>query len=88
MPGKLCVGQATNNSGAALLSSSKAYCAGMLFRTQGTAAEKPSTDNPHGTTSDDAIAWDLGWKKADAAAGGSMTRADMGCCSVPPAVAA
>ena len=88
MPGKLCVGQATNNSGAALLSSSKAYCEGMLYRSGGTVLERPEADNPHDDGSEDSEAWVLGWTLANTYSGGSIPEDEYGCCAPVGAIPA
>jgi len=88
MAGKLCIGEHANNIGAGHLSASKAYCEGMAFRASGTALEKPVQSNPHKTSSEDWRAWNFGWSKADSNAGGSISKADLGCCAaVPPVLA-
>ena len=86
MAGKICVGSATNNSGASNLRSSKAFCEGLNWRAQGTAAAYPITDNPFdGDGSEAEAAWDAGWTVANGAAGGTITASDAPCCAVTAA---
>lgn len=79
MPGQLCDGHALRT---AKSKDSKAYCAGMAYRASGYGDAVPVTDNPHESGSDAAVAWAAGWDAADAKVGGTMTQAEMGCCSV------
>ncbi len=83
MAGKLCFGTLTNNAGAGRLSASHAFCEGLAWRAQGTALAFPITDNPHAAGSEDGDAWDRGWTVTDTAAGGSVSKADAPCCSIP-----
>jgi len=89
MAGKICTGTPTANAGAARLSASKAFCEGIVFRSQGTAAAYPITGNPHdGLGSEDEASWDAGWTVADDAAPGAITASDAPCCAVSTAVVA
>lgn len=64
MAGKMCTGAVTKN--AALPHQSIAYCEGMLYRSEDTAANRPITGNPHdGDGSEAEVAWDAGWTAAD-----------------------
>lgn len=83
MPGLLCTGATLKDAN---VKNSKAYCEGMAYRQSDTALNAPKEDNPHAAGSDASDAWDTGWGVADAAAGGNMSKADLGCCSVPLAV--
>lgn len=86
MPGKICDG---NDASLNEIRNSKAYCEGMAYRAGGTAAGRPLTGNPYdGDGSEAETAWDAGWAVADGAAGGTLTKTQMGCCSVQPAVSA
>ena len=87
MSGKMCFGSSYANAGAGHLRSSKAFCEGMAYRAEGTAAAQPKANNPHVSGSEAAVAWDLGWDFTDAAAGGEIsTKAT--CCSVTGTISA
>lgn len=83
MAGKLCTGAPTNNAGAGILSSSKAFCEGLAWRAQGTAVAFPISDNPHEPGSEDADAWDAGWTVTNAAAGTTVDPDNCPCCAAP-----
>ena len=83
MPGKLCFGTQFANAGAGRLSASHAFCEGLYWRSQGTAAAFPITDNPHAVGSEDADAWDRGWTVTDSAAGSTVDPTDAPCCAIP-----
>lgn len=80
MPGVFCNGVDTDQP---YVSESRAYCEGMLYRAGGTALQRPITDNPHAVASDpiDNANWDRGWTLADDNAGGTISKADAGCCA-------
>ena len=79
MPGKMCTGRVENNAGN--MKNSKAFCEGIRYRASGTGAQAPVTDNPHGAGSESAIAWQTGWTIADDAAGGNVSKGQLGCCA-------
>jgi len=81
MSGKMCTGKPTAN--AFLPMESKAYCAGGLYRSQGTAALFPVANNPNQPDSPDADAWDRGWNVVDSQAGGVVDPDAMPCCATP-----
>ena len=81
MPGKLCDGATMYNAGAGRLSASKAYCEAIAYRAAGSAIAHPKLFNPHPPSSEDGLAWDRGWDKAQASAGGELSKADRGCCA-------
>ena len=84
-------GKIYDGNDAALLEvrNSRSFCEGMQFRGQGTAAAFPATGNPYdGEGTEEETAWDEGWGVAHAAAGGSITSADMACCGVNPDISA
>lgn len=90
MAGQRCAGRDAAAPKNANVRNTKAFCEGMLYRTTDTAANAPKANNPHpgGSTKTD---WDAGWDIADAAAGGVLGKADVGCCAlngvaVPPAI--
>lgn len=85
MAGKLCVGASTPQNNAARFKNSKAYCEGIIYRASGTAAEKPSTDNPHASGSEANFAWEDGWLDADDASGGTLDLSGS-CCAAVPAI--
>ena len=80
--GNLCFGSVYNNCGMAHVSDSKAFCKAIDFRVSGTALERPKANNPFPVGSSEAIAWDNGWDKAQASAGGVMGKAEAPCCAV------
>ena len=84
MAGKLCFGSVYNNCGPAHISDSRAYCKAIDFRVSGTALERPKANNPFIAGSSEAIAWDHGWDKANASAGGTMDVSDAPCCAINP----
>lgn len=87
MAGKLCFGSVYANAGAGHLQSSKAFCEGMQYRSEGTAVEQPKIDNPLQAGSEASLAWALGWDFAEAAAGGTIsTKAT--CCQITGIIAA
>ena len=79
MAGKMCNGGGRLTS-AAKVSPSRAFCEGMLYRSGGTAVQKPKIDNP--LEGEDLTAWDSGWDVAEAAKGGTISAADAGCCAM------
>jgi len=81
MPGQLCAGE-TQTLKTADLRDSKAFCEGMHYRSTGTAAEAPASDNPHVIGTDARVSWAEGWAVANAAAGGTISKADSGCCAM------
>lgn len=91
MPGKLCNGFLEANMGAGRLSTSKAFCEGIQYRSEGTALEKPSADNPHAPVdiyNPDFDSWHEGWSVANDAAGGAMSKDAAPCCATPQTVIA
>lgn len=82
MPGKQYDGRGLDEAKNGVTNNSKAYCEGMQYRTTGTAAAKPITDNPHQAGSEAETAWDAGWNAADAKAAGTLTRAEAGPCAL------
>lgn len=61
--GNLCDGVATNHQ--KQLKNSRAYCEGVDYRFEGTAAQRPITGNPEdGIGSEAEAAWDAGWTDA------------------------
>ena len=87
MSGKPCFGSEYANAGAGHLRSSKAFCEGMRYRSEGTSIEKPVEDNPHIEDSEAGLAWIAGWDFAEASAGGQIsTKAT--CCAVVGTIAA
>lgn len=59
----------------------KAFCEGMAYRASDVALNVPITDNPH-ASGRMKEAWDNGWGVADAAAGGTISAANAGCCAL------
>lgn len=84
MSGKLCAGYPRDNSGAAKLRDSKAYCEGMLARARDFVWES----NPHLNLSSAWDSWGAGWDDADDNAGGVMNKEDSGCCATMGAIVA
>ena len=83
MAGKLCIGVPANNIGAGRIGESRAFCEGLAFRMASTAILAPKTDNPHLIVdSPDHVAWDEGWDKAEAAAGGALPTDEGRCCAI------
>lgn len=82
MAGYLCDGGDAASIKNSNIVDSKAFCEGMLYRTGGTALERPKTDNIHVAGTSAATAWDAGWDVADGAAGGAIAAADAGCCGL------
>ncbi len=78
---KPCTGNQTGNSD--LIKESRAFCEGVAYRAQGTAAAFPQTDNPHGPSSDAYFTWLTGWAVANDAAGGVVDPALVSCCAAP-----
>lgn len=87
MSGKLCFGSNYANAGAGHLQSSKAFCEGMQYRADGTAALKPKASNPLPSSSEAAGAWDRGWDFADDEAGGTIDTSAT-CCQITGTIAA
>lgn len=84
MSGKLCTGfTLPHTGGAAVLKQSHSFCEGLHYRAGGTEAERPLTDNPHLANFPAYISWLAGWTLADNNKGGSVTRAECGCCAAP-----
>ncbi len=77
---KPCTGNQTGNSD--LMRESRAFCEGLQYRAQGTAAAFPQTDNPHGPTSDAYFTWLTGWTVANDAAGDTIEPSAAPCCAV------
>ena len=79
MPGTYCNGKPEEQP---FVKESQAFCEGMLYRAGGTGAERPVTDDPFGNDSPtESAAWVRGWGVADAAAGGTISATDAGCCA-------
>jgi len=82
MAGKLCIGELANNSGAANLRESVAFCEGMAHRARGPLGN-PVTENPHKETSNPSrISWNHGYVLAHDYAGGTIPKEAQGCCNV------
>ncbi len=80
MPGQWCNGVDTDQP---YVIESRAYCEGMAYRQGGTAVQRPKTDNPFPTWDTvNRANWDRGWDVADAAAGGTISAANAGCCAL------
>lgn len=82
MPGKQYDGRDLGDAKNGVTNNSRAYCEGMEYRTTGTAAAKPITDNPHQSGSEAATAWAAGWTVADGKAEGTLTRDEAGPCAL------
>ncbi len=78
---KPCTGNQTGNSD--LMKESRAFCEGVAYRAQGTAAAFPQTDNPHDPSSDAYFTWLTGWTVANDATGGVIDPALASCCAAP-----
>ncbi len=78
---KPCTGNQTGNSD--LMKESRAFCEGVAYRAQGTAAAFPQTDNPHISTSDAYFTWLTGWTVANDAVGSVVDPALVPCCAAP-----
>ena len=63
MPGTTCLGHTEST---VIARDERSYEDGVNYRFQGTALERPKTDNPHTATTPEAVQWDLGWDHADA----------------------
>ena len=61
---------------------SQAYCDGIVYRSGGTALQRPKTDNPNQPGSEQATAWDAGWDLADFNAGSQIPKGSGGPCAV------
>ena len=61
--GNVCDGVATHIQ--KTLRNTKAYAEGVEYRFGGTALQRPITDNPHVSGTEEADCWDAGWTGAD-----------------------
>ena len=78
MAGQMSFGSSYNNAGAGRYRDGRAFGEGVMYRASGTAAAKPKANNPLDAGSEAALAWNLGWDLAEANAGGTISKADLG----------